>query len=1114
MNHRRILSLVLTLVTIASLFSFPVASAEAGAWSGEAVRPLGEGTKDSPFLISSPENLAWVSYMTRNYVELNSLLGTSYSSHNVFEGAYFVQTADLDFGGRLFSPIGSIQSSADVLRYAFAGRYDGRHYKIANLKIQSDTSPRAFTYGALMAPSEAYRPCGIFGVLADRASISNITACNVKVGRVDRTTMKKEDLYTNPVAGVIVGTTWGSVTISGCVTDSDCEAYGYIAAGGILGLAHGSAEITQCINGATVSASEACGGIVGYGSNTDVSYCINRGKVQSYSLTPWAAAGGIMGALLANSENTANSIGNCINAGDAEVSSVGFQPEESGPNRVAIGGIMGNDNSYPGANLSYSDCYNLQSHFSSVFLDNENLHNTSILTACGGITGYSKDSGTVKSVRKYETCFSVACDYVNDIAGQKTTYTCNYNPLANNHAGELNSEPYAGLISATLSSSQIRNGVGDPATAFATCQYGISAEQATQKEAYQSILAIAESFEAYASAPKYAGVQETHDRGQGYALRFLATVSHTDFHQTGMEIVATYANGQTETLRLVADRYFDTVVGTRDGVTLPRSATSLGGKKILALTHSVDLETCGAAIYRVTPFFVSEEGGETAYGRTWTVSYTADGSFADQRIEALARVGDTTSLYSIVYPADSPNAPVYAAVTLQYHVFTSCGIQLPLTTQKSVYEDDYEIVIVEDASMEDGAYKTEVVGNRMLVTAGDMFGFVGAATALTETVFPTGFIQLSDACNTHGTYEREMLTQKAGSMRVIFQNAWFRDNGRFEGGRFDSATGYDYQLALVMAYRPDVIGLNEFWDGWRGSGFVEAMAENGYVEVQPKYGGTGNYVVLGNPLFYNSETTEYIEGSARHISYGSYQVADTNGNNIQEAILRTEGIFAGRYYDNTDKTDSTALVATFRDKATQQLYSVCCTHMESNTFVDPQIAPLGNPLRWEQAEKLITFLDTYQEEYGTTIILGGDLNSQDSYSPGNYSANGQTIRFDGSELFSYYDGQKIPYLRSSCDMFRDHGFLNCRNDTTNTTYTLSYHAYPIWSNELRAYVAYDANLTNDPARDRYHSSIDHIYALEASDGVLETLVYRNLSFEFIFCSSDHKPVMIDFNLSE
>ncbi|MBR2020363.1 MAG: hypothetical protein IKA05_08205, partial [Clostridia bacterium] len=546
--------------------------------------------------------------------------------------------------------------------------------------------------------------------------------------------------------------------------------------------------------------------------------------------------------------------------------------------------------------------------------------------------------------------------------------------------------------------------------------------------------------------------------------------------------------------------------------------------------------------YTVTPFFVETEGGEAAYGRTWTVNYDADGDFVDQSIVEPEPEDDDTALYSIVYPADSVMAPAYTVVALQYHILSKRGIKMPLATERSEDPDAYEIVIVEDTSMEPGTFTTAVEGNRLIVTAGDTFGYIAASQRLVKQLFPSGRIKLNDGCNTNGVYSREMIQDKIGETRVIFQNVWIRDQAA-NSPLFNNITGYQYQLALVALYQPDVIGFNEFFGGnWRTCGFIEAMAEIGYVEAKPIVNGK-TIDDLGDTLFYNTNTTELVENSARYLSYGNYKSVDTDGDGISEAVKRNTGEFAGRYYDNSDYRWLCASVATFKDKTSLKEYSVCCTHFESNGALDPQIAPLGNALRMEQIEKLLPFLNAYQEEFGRVLLIGGDYNSADSYDykTNGYSAKGDTNPwyFDWADkrnnhkggyaeswddhkanpnkaltVYDWHDGTQKEYLWGVCDELRANGFLNCREQTRDTAFNNSCNGYPTWNAELQAYVGFSSSLTDSAASDAYSGSIDHIYARETFEGELETLRYRNLSIETILSSSDHKPVLIDFNLRE
>ena len=442
---RRILSLLLCIATLLMLETgslFPTYAVD-GDWDGVSIqKPAGEGTIYQPYLIASAENLAWISYMTAHVSEANAALGKSFEAHKVFEDTYFLQTADLDLGGRGFTPIGTTQATSDAKRNAFAGHYDGGGFQISNALILASTGISSTNRSTFM--ESGYRPIGIFGVLAEGASICDVNACNIKVGTLDKSKKSADQAYGAITAGVIVGTSFGKITVTGCSTDADCHAFGAYAAGGILGIPEGGATVEGCINRATVSADEASGGIVGYGYNTSISACVNEGTIDHFTFTRWSGAGGIMGAPVNLSANRTNSITDCINAATARVRATSAQKSGSGTNRVAVGGIIGNDNICTGAEMTYTNCYNLQVGFESVFTDNGN-NTGNFLTACAGIAGYARDSGG-GGRRTLSHCFSVSCSYLLNACGTKITYDCNFNPQANENTGAINPLPFSGLI--------------------------------------------------------------------------------------------------------------------------------------------------------------------------------------------------------------------------------------------------------------------------------------------------------------------------------------------------------------------------------------------------------------------------------------------------------------------------------------------------------------------------------------------------------------------------------------------------------------------------------------------------------------------------------------------
>lgn len=1095
----KLLSLVLALVMVLGTVIAVPFTVSAEAWDGTTVtKPEGKGTKDEPYLIATAENLAWVSYMTQNYVELKA----GYASYDVFKGVYFVQTADIDLGGKDFTPIGTMQSSAKAKRNAFAGHYDGRSYQISNAVINPTNKVSSMIYATFM--ENGYKPAGLFGVLDENATVCNVNACNIKVGKLDTTKKSASGAYTVLAAGVIAGTTYGAATIVNCTTDADCEAYGAYAAGGIIGMSEGGLEISECVNNATVSSDKGTGGIIGMAYNANISYCVNNGTVHHFTFTRWSGVGGIFGTPFNHVNCKTVMVSYCVNTADANVGSTSMQVSGSGSNRVAVGGIVGNDGGNGSANVVYKYCYNLQEHFTSKFVNNGNSDGN-ILTAAAGIAGYAKDNQST-GARTFEYCYTVACDYTNDKYGTKETFDCNYNP----QGGKYNTSAYSGLLCAALNDTQITWAMGDPVTPFATCQYGVTADELAADTSYQSVLEVTAANATYATAPRYAGVQETSARDNTYALRFIVSTKRTDYFEAGVKVVASYGDSQTAEYTVKADKYYQTLTGMKNGSLIEYKAEDFGGTHLMALTQSIDLVAMGAVSYTVTPYFIETEGADPAYGRTWTVLYENTGAFKSQSIVELVKE-DNTAQYTLVYPLTSANAAVYPIVTLQNHVYNMKGLLLKRKTTESSKADAYEIVAKEVPTMATGAYELKAENNRLYVLAADAFGFVAAADHLVAKTFVSGSIAVDESCNAKGAYTREMLAKKAGDNRVMLHNAWGRDG---TSTYFNSVTSYQYELALIMAYSPDVVGLNEFWNGWRSSGFTQAMEQNGYIYVTPT-NDEGKDPKLTNVLYYNSETTEYIEGSCKWISHGqNYKATDEDGDGIGQLQKWPEDSATPGKYLNETLFDAgrSAVVATFKNKQTGDIYSVCCTHLISNGSVDPQVGPMGNPVRWEEMERLIPFLKAYQAEFGAPLMMGGDLNSADSYNPGTYSALGGSITVDETTKVTHHTGEDICILKSVCDMMIEAGFTNARNNTNDTALNGSCNGYPIWSDKLMAYVSYNGIPTGGDTTG-YASSIDHMYVLDSdTEFEIEELIYRNIAMEMSLMTSDHKPVMLDFNL--
>ena len=487
------------------------------------------------------------------------------------------------------------------------------------------------------------------------------------------------------------------------------------------------------------------------------------------------------------------------------------------------------------------------------------------------------------------------------------------------------------------------------------------------------------------------------------------------------------------------------------------------------------------------------------------------------------------SSYSISYPTNSNNAAVYTAVKLQYH-FYQHGLTLNLNDASKANQ----IQIVENPNMVTGAYSVHREGKNFVVTAGDQFGFTGAAEYLTGTLFKQGLTTESLWPNFRktGVYTREMLDKKAGENRVMFQNIWAHD--WTENGGEASVTGQrtktsvPYVVAMVNIYRPAVIGFNEYWVTWPDSDLTARLHALGYSYVyKPLERGayspntnTDRSVAdkgVDSIIFYDRNQVKLVEGSDTWISFGgtNKEAHVVNGFSGTTSAVGDNGFICGTVKDGMGAT-----IATF-ENAKGERFTVCTTHFESNGCVLERAAPWGNPVRWEQVEKLLTCLTAYQADFLAAILIGGDYNSADSYEEGTYKTQmiGADAGYNYEQAFTWsdmetYGGNKtLPALTSACDLLVKGGFFNTKTATTNTTYNGSCNGYPIYNQTLGAYVEHTGSTVNDPSRDSYKSSIDHIYAKNYSGSTIETLAYRNICDPTTMTYTDHKALLIDFNLN-
>lgn len=247
----------------------------------------GSGSREDPYLVSSAAEYI---YLAQKVYE-----GETFAQH------HFLQTADIDFGGKEVVPIGAIDRT-------FNGSYDGNSHYLKNLNITG--------YHLIGR--------GLF------SCVCGATVKNIKVK--DATFRGKEDVAA--IIGIAVGTEENPVTIENCVVESGVCITAYTNAGGVVGRINGYANIIGCENRGDIRIPRTTGGkkiLVGgiagaVGADVKIAHCENRGNITVRHAID-ACIGGIVGG------ESITTVANCTNVGDISL--------DMALQETFIGGIVG-----------------------------------------------------------------------------------------------------------------------------------------------------------------------------------------------------------------------------------------------------------------------------------------------------------------------------------------------------------------------------------------------------------------------------------------------------------------------------------------------------------------------------------------------------------------------------------------------------------------------------------------------------------------------------------------------------------------------------------------------------------------------------------------------------
>ena len=295
-RKKKLLIRIITILLVFSLIPFPILADE--GWDGTTeTKPQGTGTSDDPYLIGTPEELAW--YRT----EIND-----YNNQ-----ACAKLTADIDLNNKPWTPIG--QTIPGQSSNAFAGKFDGGGYTVSGLIIEH-----------LRLSSFVNINYGFFGTVSSvsstiRASIHDLNLIgSVKHEQIAYISASKGNA--GGLCGQANSTDIYNCTVNVSVTVIEpSSVYGDPApAGGICGRAS-DVNITDCVSYGNISGAGTAGGIVGSGYGSLVR-CANYGDVQA----GYGFAGGLFGCI--GSFNTIKPylVSFCYSVGEAK--STGKKDEE------------------------------------------------------------------------------------------------------------------------------------------------------------------------------------------------------------------------------------------------------------------------------------------------------------------------------------------------------------------------------------------------------------------------------------------------------------------------------------------------------------------------------------------------------------------------------------------------------------------------------------------------------------------------------------------------------------------------------------------------------------------------------------------------------------------
>ena len=255
----------------------------------------GSGAAYDPYIIATTDH--WLE------------LAASVNSGNSYEEKFFSLTADLDFSGINFMPIGgAVVNNNDTY---FAGFFDGRNHSILNVQVGASRFAGLFgniwraTVKNLTLGGNSWIEGNLFvGGIVGRASYGEIYNC-----RVEKTVTIAASQNSSSCIGGIAGQIYNGSVISNCSNVATVTSNGkyYVRyVGGIAGDVWTDGPIIRgCMNYGTVDGFEYVGGVVGrFESSFELTECYTGAYCTLFAVGQSGSSQGINLPGQANSMHT------------------------------------------------------------------------------------------------------------------------------------------------------------------------------------------------------------------------------------------------------------------------------------------------------------------------------------------------------------------------------------------------------------------------------------------------------------------------------------------------------------------------------------------------------------------------------------------------------------------------------------------------------------------------------------------------------------------------------------------------------------------------------------------------------------------------------------------